>query len=129
MGVTMPRSVRLAAAMCALLPAMADAAPPSSFAAPFGDIAPDAPGCAFAAVQAGRAPVSGGFGLADIATGRPITDHTVFDAASLSKQFTAFAILSLVHEGKLALPASVRRFVPDLEIGRASCWERVWQYV
>src|SRR3546814_4728209 len=40
--------------------------------------------------------------------------HTVFDAASLSKQFTAFAILSLVHEGKLALSDSVRRFVPEL---------------
>src|SRR3546814_5713179 len=107
MGVTMPRSVRLAAAMCALLPAMADAAPPSSFAAPFGDIAPDAPGCAFAAVQAGRAPVSGGFGLADIASGRPFTDHPVFDAAPLSKHFTHFVILSLLGTAHVRTPIPI----------------------
>ena len=110
----MPRSVRLALALGAIMPPMAAAASPSPFAAPFGDIASDAPGCAVSVAQAGRAPVSGGFGLADIAAQRPITGRTVFGAASISKQFTAFAILSLAQDGKLSLSDPARKFVPEL---------------
>jgi len=43
-----------------------------------------------------------GFGPADLA-GRPVDAHTLFDVGSVSKQFTAAAVLRLVREGRLAL--------------------------
>jgi CubicO group peptidase (beta-lactamase class C family) len=41
------------------------------------------------------------YGYANLETGEKITPATLFDLGSLSKQFTAFAILSLVHSGKI----------------------------
>jgi CubicO group peptidase (beta-lactamase class C family) len=52
--------------------------------------------------------------MADIEHGVPITPATVFDIASVSKQFTAFAIYLLAQEGKLSLDDDVRKYVPEL---------------
>ncbi|EKF19395.1 beta-lactamase [Nitratireductor pacificus pht-3B] len=48
-------------------------------------------------------------------TGRPITAETSFNLASVSKQFTAFAILLLAHEGKLSRQDVIGRYIPELE--------------
>ena len=56
---------------------------------------------------------SRGYGLADLEHGVPITPATVFHAASLSKQFTAFAVLALAANGRLSLDDDVRKHVPD----------------
>jgi CubicO group peptidase (beta-lactamase class C family) len=49
----------------------------------------------------------------------PITPDTVFDVASVSKQFTAFAIALLAKRGKLSLDDNVRKYVPELpEFGK-----------
>jgi CubicO group peptidase (beta-lactamase class C family) len=57
---------------------------------------------------------SQGYGMADLEHGAPITPSTVFHIASVSKQFTAFAIYLLAQEGKLALDDDVRKYLPEL---------------
>jgi len=73
-----------------------------------------APGCSAAVGVKGQVVWTGVRGVADISTGNPITAHTVFDIASVSKQFTATALLLLVHGGKLALTDPLSRYVPEL---------------
>ncbi len=53
------------------------------------------------------------FGLADIPTGRPATDTTQFNICSISKQFSAVALLKLQEQGLLSLDDSVARFFPE----------------
>ncbi|HEY0136289.1 MAG TPA: serine hydrolase domain-containing protein, partial [Nannocystis sp.] len=52
------------------------------------------------------------FGRADIASDRPITDHTPFKIGSLTQQFTAVAVLQLREQGKLQLDDPVRKHLP-----------------
>ncbi len=54
-----------------------------------------------------------GFGLADIASGRPVDQHTLFLVASISKTFTATAIMQLRDERKLRLDDPIVRFIPE----------------
>jgi CubicO group peptidase (beta-lactamase class C family) len=54
------------------------------------------------------------FGLADYATERPLNDSTVFELASVSKQFTAMGILLLEKQGKLTLNDTLRKYYPEL---------------
>jgi CubicO group peptidase (beta-lactamase class C family) len=51
------------------------------------------------------------WGLADVASGRPATATTLFQAASISKPVAATAVLALVEEGKLELEADVNRYL------------------
>ena len=67
------------------------------------------PGCAVGAARDGDTVFVGGAGVADLDTGEPITAETTFDVASVTKQFTAAAVLSLVEEGRLSLDDDVRR--------------------
>ena len=75
---------------------------------------PDAPGLAVGVVRDGEALYTRGVGLANVEHRVPITGSTVFDIASMTKQFTAFAVLLLVRDGKLGLDDDVRRYLPDL---------------
>jgi len=61
------------------------------------------PGCSVAVAVEGRVVWTGSRGLADVAASTAITPDTVFDIASVSKQFTAGAILLLAQEGRLSL--------------------------
>ena len=72
------------------------------------------PGCAVAVAQGARTIVSRAYGSADLEHGVANTPATVFEAGSVSKQFTAAAVLLLVQEGRLALSDDVRRYVPEL---------------
>jgi len=54
------------------------------------------------------------FGLSDFAKKQPLNDSTIFELASVSKQFTAMGILLLEKGGKLSLSDSVRKFFPEL---------------
>lgn len=56
----------------------------------------------------------GSFGLAEIATGRKLNDSSVFELASVSKQFTAMGIVLLERAGKLSYTDSLRHFFPQL---------------
>lgn len=74
----------------------------------------DTPGCSVAATQDGRIVLERGYGMADLEQGVAIRPHTVFNMASVSKQFTAASIVLLADQGKLSLDDDVRKFVPEL---------------
>ena len=59
------------------------------------------PGAAVIVVRHGQVLLDKGYGLADVARRVPITPRTAFDIASVSKPFTAMAVLMLVESGKL----------------------------
>jgi CubicO group peptidase (beta-lactamase class C family) len=65
-------------------------------------------------MKEGRWLARGGYGLANIERGVRITPDTVFYAASVSKQFTAAAVLQLVDLGKASLDDDVRKYLPEL---------------
>lgn len=73
-----------------------------------------APGCSAAIGFKGRVVWTGVRGIANMSTGDPITTDTVFDIASVSKQFTATAVLLLTERGKLTLDDPLSRYVLGL---------------
>jgi CubicO group peptidase (beta-lactamase class C family) len=75
---------------------------------------PGSPGAAVEVVKDGKVVYRHAFGMADIEQRRPITPMTDFHVASLSKQFTAFAVLLLAQDGKLSLDDDVRKYLPEL---------------
>jgi CubicO group peptidase (beta-lactamase class C family) len=74
----------------------------------------DGPGCAVALSDRGRTGLERAFGLADLEHRVPNMTTTVFEAGSVSKQFTAAAILILAAEGRLRLDDDVRTYLPEL---------------
>lgn len=72
------------------------------------------PGAAVAIVKDGKVVFSKGYGMANLDHDIPITPKTVFNIASVSKQFTAFAIYLLEDEGKLSFEDDVRKYIPEL---------------
>jgi CubicO group peptidase (beta-lactamase class C family) len=71
------------------------------------------PGVAILVIENGKTVYQKGFGAADLKTGRLIAPDTAFDLASVTKQFTALAILQLAEKGKLSLDDSLRKFYPE----------------
>ena len=55
-----------------------------------------------------------GYGLADLRTGAPITRWTRFEIASVSKTFTATALLMLQQRGLVSIDDDIRKFIPEL---------------
>lgn len=74
----------------------------------------DAPGVAVGVSIAGEVVFARGAGLANLEHGLPIQPDSVFQVASVSKQFTAFAALLLVAEGKIELGGDIRTYLPEL---------------
>ena len=72
------------------------------------------PGCVVAASQHGKLVVNRAYGLADLERDVPLTTDSIFDAASIRKQFVAAAILLLVEEKRLSLSDDVRKYIPEL---------------
>jgi len=69
------------------------------------------PGAALAIVEQDHITRVKGFGVAD-PTGRPVTSETPFILGSLSKSFTALAVMQLVEKGQINLDAKVREYIP-----------------
>ncbi|UFH55405.1 serine hydrolase [Spirosoma sp. KNUC1025] len=65
-------------------------------------------------VHGGKLIYAKGFGEADVETGAPIGPETIFHVASVSKQFTAYAIVLLAQEGKLALDDDIHKYLPEV---------------
>jgi CubicO group peptidase (beta-lactamase class C family) len=61
------------------------------------------PGCSVAVLHDGRAVFAKGFGKANLELDVAATEQTVYEIASLTKPFTAAAVLTLVNDGKLSL--------------------------
>jgi CubicO group peptidase (beta-lactamase class C family) len=57
-----------------------------------------------------------GLGVTNIEDPLPITDHTVFPIASISKTFAATMMMRLVEERKIDLNAPVRTYLPDFKV-------------
>lgn len=75
--------------------------------------AADGPGAAVLVRQGGRTVLRKGYGLASVELGVPMEPGRVFEIASVSKQFTAAAILLLQDRGKLSVEDEVTRYLPD----------------
>ncbi len=75
---------------------------------------PGSPGCALAVAQDGALVYSRGYGYANLDYDIPITPQTVFDVASVTKQFVAASLSMLALEGKLSLDDNVRKWLPEL---------------
>jgi CubicO group peptidase (beta-lactamase class C family) len=75
---------------------------------------PATPGCALGVLKDGKMLYTHGYGLADVEHSVPVTSTTVFHIASLSKQFTAFAIYLLAKDGKLSIDDDIRKYLPEV---------------
>src|SRR5688500_1522918 len=72
------------------------------------------PGAAWGVIVDGRLVHVGTTGVRDISNRDPVDTTTVFRIASMTKSFTALAILKLRDEGKLSLDDPAERYVPEL---------------
>ena len=75
---------------------------------------PNSPGAALAVTRDGKIIYTQGYGTANLEYDIPITPTTIFDIASVSKQFAAFTITTLAHDGKLSLDDDIRMHLPDI---------------
>jgi len=72
------------------------------------------PGLSLAVIKDGAVVYKKGLGIANLEYGVPITTSTVFQVASVSKQFTVFSILLLEQEGKLSIDDDIRKYLPEM---------------
>lgn len=77
------------------------------------------PGLVYGVVKDGKLVLVRGLGVQDVASKRPVTADSRFRIASMSKAFTAMAILKLRDEDRLSLDAPAERYVPEM---------RGWKY-
>ena len=73
----------------------------------------DVPGVSLALIRDGKTFWVQGFGVRDAKTQQPLTDDTVFEAASLSKPIFAYAVLKLVDEGRLDLDRPLSQYLSE----------------
>lgn len=74
---------------------------------------PNAPGASVMVIHKGKSVFAKGYGLADLVAKAPCTTNTNFRLASVSKQFTAMAVLILSERGKLKLNDTLTDFFPE----------------
>jgi CubicO group peptidase (beta-lactamase class C family) len=79
-------------------------------------LGPGLGGVAVAVVRNGTVVAKKGFGPADIENRVPVTSETVFELASLSKQFTGLAVLLLAQRGELSMDDDARKYVPEVPV-------------
>ncbi|MCC7186341.1 MAG: beta-lactamase family protein [Acidobacteria bacterium] len=72
------------------------------------------PGCAIGVAENGVPVLQRAYGMADLEHAAPNTPDTIFEAGSVSKQFTAAAMILLARDGKVSLDDDVRKYVPEL---------------
>lgn len=72
------------------------------------------PGCAVGVGVKGRTVLSRAYGMADLEHDVRNTPETIFEAGSVTKQFTAAAVLLLAREGKLSLDDDARKYLPEI---------------
>ncbi|MEO5997727.1 MAG: serine hydrolase domain-containing protein [Chitinophagaceae bacterium] len=80
----------------------------------FSQYLPENPGCQLSVSRNGQVILSKAWGMADLERNVPLSTNSVLEAGSVSKQFTAAAILLLEQQGKLSLNDDVRKFIPEL---------------
>ena len=79
----------------------------------------NSPGCALAILKDGKIVYKKGYGISNLDYNIAISPSSIFHVASLSKQFTAAAILLLSLQGKLSLTDDIRKYLPEVpDFGR-----------
>ncbi|MDQ6829000.1 MAG: beta-lactamase family protein [Gemmatimonadota bacterium] len=73
-------------------------------------------GVSVAVVRKGQIVLAKGYGLADLENEVPATENTVYRIGSVTKQFTAAAIMRLVEQGKLSLDDTLQKFFPSYPV-------------
>ncbi|HMJ65532.1 MAG TPA: serine hydrolase domain-containing protein, partial [Candidatus Binatia bacterium] len=74
------------------------------------------PGASIAVVRDGKVIKARGYGLADVELNVPATERTVYQWASVTKQFTAGAVMLLVEQGKMKLEDSVSHYYTNAPV-------------
>jgi CubicO group peptidase (beta-lactamase class C family) len=74
----------------------------------------DSPGCAVGASIAGEPVLTAAYGMADLEHDARLTPESIFEPGSITKQFTAAAVLLLAQQGKLSIDDPVRKYIPEL---------------
>lgn len=72
------------------------------------------PGCAVGVARNGQTILERAYGMANLEYDVPNTPATIFEAGSVSKQFTATAVVLLAQQGKLSLDDEVSKYIPEL---------------
>src|ERR1043165_1834533 len=73
----------------------------------------DGPGASVIVIKEGRTLLRKGYGMADMELGVKVEPDMVFRLGSITKQFTAAAVLMLAEQGKLSLSDDMTKFFPD----------------
>jgi CubicO group peptidase (beta-lactamase class C family) len=79
----------------------------------FAGVDAKSPGAAVLVIKDGRPVFQRGYGVTDLRTLHTIDEHTNFRLASVTKQFTAMAIMLLVHDGKLRYDETLTEIFPE----------------
>jgi len=74
---------------------------------------PDGPGASILVKKQGKVIWRKGYGLANLELNVPVEPDMIFRLGSITKQFTAVAVLMLAEEGKLSLQDEITKFLPD----------------
>ena len=130
----MGKAIRLlarCAVAAALLPLVAAVLPTAASSARAADAVDEliedrrkamrTPAVSVAVVKDGKVVKAKGYGLATVDPPRPATEKTVYQIGSLTKQFTAVAVLMLVEEGKVGLDDPIRKHLDGLP----AAWDKV----
>ena len=73
----------------------------------------DSPGAAVLVIRDGKILLKKGYGLAEVESKKPITPDTAFLLGSITKQFTAMAIMMLAERGKISYEDPLSKFFPE----------------
>ncbi|MCE9559700.1 MAG: beta-lactamase family protein, partial [Armatimonadetes bacterium] len=79
------------------------------------------PGMIVGVYRHGKPVKVGTYGFADLESSVPVKRNSIFEICSITKQFTAVAVLLLVEDGKLELDSPVGKYLPD--------WPTQWKSV
>jgi CubicO group peptidase (beta-lactamase class C family) len=87
---------------------------PAKIDAVFAKWTSTTPGCAVGVSVGGAVVLERAYGMADLEHNVRNSTQTIFEAGSVSKQFTAAAVLLLARDGKLSLDDQARKYIPEL---------------
>src|ERR1700741_2213073 len=75
----------------------------------------DVPGVVALVTDKERVLYQGAFGVADVSTGRPLTQDSMFRIASMTKPVTSVALMQLVEQGRIGLDDPAEKYLPELK--------------
>lgn len=81
------------------------------------------PGVSIAVLEDGEVAWAAGFGVREAGRTDPVTPHTLFQAASISKPVTALAVMRFVQEGRLDLDADVNSYLTSWQVPANAGWQ------